>query len=128
MLGGFYPFFGGAIKPFLPSRTQSKLRIISGHEVSELANNMVDGLTSLPDFLGGLADERMTGICPGYSVDEAYEIVLNEIIEAQDSNENIYPDSEAFLIAAQAHYRLKKSDDESSKRKVEEIDRCLAQI
>jgi hypothetical protein len=97
-----------AVKPFCPIRTQEKLNILNtaaldGPEsVFALTYDDVSvGKANLPDFIGGVLQEGEHAVCPAMSVNDAYSVVLNEILDSKSTHS--YPDSFEFLDAALKH-------------------------
>lgn len=84
--------------------------------IFELTYGDETGKDKLPDFLGGKLTSYQHSICPALSVDQAYGVVLDEILAWEpilDSNavaiesdvsRHRYPDCERFLEAALKHY------------------------
>ena len=127
-----------AIKPFLPTRTEAKFRILSGDSKSIFGDIRGEG-GALPDFVGGALLEGEHSVCRAVSVDEAYGIVLNEIIATANAttatasaaaatavegvNESgRFTDVDEFLSHALVHAKkYSKSNNDAHQRRIEKI-------
>lgn len=87
-----------AIKPLLPTRTEAKFRILHDHGAASILSEIEGGVLSLPDFVGGSLRNGQHLVCPAVSVDDAYEIVMNEILSTSDIYQ--YIDLDEFLVHA----------------------------
>jgi len=96
-----------AVRPFLPKRTKGKFKILGSSE-AELEEHLypyvVGGRDQLPSFLGGKLGEDQHSVCPATQVDEAYGIVLDEVIEWKNlAGDKEYPDTKEFLAKCRGH-------------------------
>ena len=75
--------------------------------MESLFNDVEGGASSLPNYLGGKLDpEQCPQVCPAISVDDAYGVVLKEILDSyklEPSDPLLYPDIRQFLNAALVH-------------------------
>lgn len=104
-----------AAKPFIPARTLDKVKIISNSrtDLEVIFEDVEGGASSLPTYLGGaLALDQCPQICPAMTVDDAYGVVVQEILSACQEQQNpsdpfsLYPtDTLEFLEAALTHAR-----------------------
>ena len=101
-----------AIRPFLPTRTQNKVTVISGGAVDVIIDEVEGGRASLPQFLGGDLLPEQCGVCPGVSVDDAYRVVVREILGGggEEGGEQRYSDEMEFLEAAIRHFSQYDTD------------------
>lgn len=98
----------GTIRPLLPTRTESKFRILSGGAES-IFGEINGGDAALPDFVGGLLSEKDHTVCSALSVDNAYGIILKEIEDTTDISQ--YTDLREFFQRAHSHSaKFPKSD------------------
>lgn len=101
-----------AAKPFIPARTLFKVKISGGSSAEQAAifDDVEGGAASLPVYLGGdLSPEECPQLCPAMSVDEAYGVVLKELLDSHKQKSTyllgLSSDTETFLNAALRHAR-----------------------
>ena len=99
--GWFISTLWAAVRPFIPKRTDGKIKILNTEYQEIIHADIVGGSESLPVFLGGSLDDMEHRVCPAQSVDSAYGSILSDIC----SGASTYPDSEYFLKAALQHAR-----------------------
>jgi hypothetical protein len=97
--GWFISTLWSAIKPFLPKRTEGKIRIVNTDYQDIIYPEIIGGAASLPLFLGGGLGEREHRVCPAQAVDTAYGAIAADICGGAAE----YPDQEQFLQAALQH-------------------------
>ncbi len=88
-----------AIRPFVPTRTQSKFSILD--DISSLDGDIVGGVACLPSFVGGAREEGDHPVGPAATVHDAYGAVLGCIAESGSACS--YPDVAEFLQACLLH-------------------------
>lgn len=103
--GWFMSSLWAAVKPFLPLRTEGKIKIMNTDYQDAIQSGISGGAPSLPDFLGGGLGEQSHGVSPALSVDDAY----GSIVAAICSDGVSYPDSDEFLRAALRHAAAQSS-------------------
>jgi len=115
-----------AAKPFIPARTLFKVKIVGSTSAEQEAifNDVEGGAASLPTYLGGeLLPDQCPQLCPALSVDDAYGVVLKEILDSHEKKtEILYPsDTEEFLAAALVHARKQSSSSIVHSHRVDDI-------
>lgn len=119
--GWFMSTLWAAVKPFLPKRTENKIRIMSNGFAETISTEIKGGYEALPDFLGGKLAAVDHGVCPALSVDDAYAAITDDICAGVVE----YSDSEEFLAAALSHARNLSSTSDYHRSRVLQIESYL---
>ena len=119
--GWFAAALWATLKPFLPARTEKKIKLLNADYVDAIAPEVTGGVESLPDFLGGRMLAKDQSIDPAMTVDEAYGSITNEIC----SGAVTYPDSDEFLSAALLHAKRLSPSSEHHRDRVSVIETFL---
>jgi hypothetical protein len=117
-----------AVKSFIPARTEEKLEIRSSGMNTQLLEEIFGSNTESYD--ASIRCSQLIGdtdISPAETVDDAYGIILADIIGAQDPL-GVYADSREFLEAARAHALIYSSSSKAHEDRIEAIKLILERL
>ena len=123
--GWFFSTIWSAVKPFLPTRTKGKFRVLGSDFHDPIFADVVGGGDSLPSFIGGKIEEGQHRVCPALSVHDAYGIVVKEVVSGKffdihgqkfTDAEIRYKDAQEFMEKALNHAKNASQTDEIIER------------
>ena len=119
--GWFFSTLWAAVKPFLPTRTKGKFRVLGSDFHGPIFADVIGGGNSLPAFIGGKIEEGKHRVCPAMSVLDAYGVVVKEIVNGKvfdiygqnfTDTDIEYKDAQEFMESALNHAKsVSQTDD-----------------